>query len=97
MQRADQAGRIECRVEAIGVFQRVAIHADDRVNRRTFFVVSFDAAQIHFNQLTARQLTGLISGMNLFDGGFDDIKAHMSVPFERFQRERIMKPNLLAA
>ena len=67
-------------VEAVGFCERVGIERNDRIDRRAIFVIGGDAIEIHLHQLTAGQLAGSIGGVDLVDGGFENIKSHGRTP-----------------
>ena len=49
VQGTDKAGRLKRAVEPIGLFERVGVHTDDRVDRRAIFVIGFDPIEIHLH------------------------------------------------
>ena len=45
-----------------------------RVDVRAFLVEGFDAIEIHLHELAAGELAGFVTGVNVVDGRFDNIK-----------------------
>ena len=74
VQRANEPFAPETGVERVGGAQRVRVHDDDRVDRRSFLVVGLDAREVLRDKRVARETIAFEGGVDLCDGRLFDSK-----------------------
>ena len=65
-------------IEPVRFFERVGIDRDQRIDMRSLLVEGCDAVQIHLHDVTAGELAGLVSGVNIVNGRFNNSEMCLS-------------------
>ena len=68
MERSRESSLCVPSIQVVGLFQRVGVDHDDRVDRRSVLVIRIDAPQVGVDQRMTRQAACLHRVMNLRDG-----------------------------
>ena len=86
VERAHLARGLEGRIQAVRLLQRRRVHRDDGVDSGAAPVIGLDAIAVHLHQLTRREASVGIRGVDVLNGGFRQREricgwAHMVLPW----------------
>src|SRR5438094_9952416 len=74
MKSAGKTRSLECRIQAVGLFKRLWIDGNDRIDSRSLLVVRVDQLQIKLDKLMRGQPSGLVSVLDRLDCGFLELE-----------------------
>ncbi len=74
MQRTNHARGLINRIQAVGLFERLLIERDDRIDIRASLVERGDAIEIALDELARREPAGFECGVDVVDRRLHDLK-----------------------